>query len=236
MPSPSRSPASTGSSRSASPITPSTSRPPIPTTWIASAPSASPRASRSACAWPRPRRSSTRIDELYQPETVVKLLNDAVGDTDLEMIAEGDDLADLDIGSDKASARPIIRLVDHIIAEGISQRASDIHLELQEEGVEVTLAHRRRAPRRRCCCRAPWAFRSSRASRSCRGSTSPTACGRRTDARASRSTASRRPPRLHAARVDGREGRHPHPRCRRHVLDARWLGLRARRPRRASST
>ncbi|MCC6317871.1 MAG: Flp pilus assembly complex ATPase component TadA [Gemmatimonadaceae bacterium] len=86
-----------------------------------------------------PSAIAARIDELYQPETVFNRLIDAVGDTDLETIAEGEELADLDVGSETSSARPIIRLVDHIIAEGISQRASDIHLEMQEKGVQVTL-------------------------------------------------------------------------------------------------
>ena len=37
----------------------------------------------------------------------------------------------------KASERPIIKLVDHIVAEGIQVRASDIHLEAQEGGIVV---------------------------------------------------------------------------------------------------
>ena len=86
-----------------------------------------------------PSAIAARIDELYQPETVVNRLIDAVGDSDIQTINESQSDADFDIGSEKASARPIIKLVDHIIAEGISQRASDIHLELQEGGVQVTL-------------------------------------------------------------------------------------------------
>jgi type II secretory ATPase GspE/PulE/Tfp pilus assembly ATPase PilB-like protein/CheY-like chemotaxis protein len=80
-----------------------------------------------------------RLDELYQPEnTVDKLLEGMGSSADIQSISEiGDDLADFDLGSDRASARPIIRLVDHIIAEAIAQRASDVHLELQEGGVQV---------------------------------------------------------------------------------------------------
>jgi len=80
-----------------------------------------------------------RLDELYQPEnTVDKLLEGMGSSVDIQSISEtGEDLADFDLGSEKASARPIIRLVDHIIAEAITQRASDVHLELQEGGVQV---------------------------------------------------------------------------------------------------
>ncbi len=79
-----------------------------------------------------------RLDELYQPENTVDKLLEGMGSHDIQSISEaGDDLADFALGSEKASARPIIRLVDHIIAEAIAQRASDVHLELQEAGVQV---------------------------------------------------------------------------------------------------
>jgi type II secretory ATPase GspE/PulE/Tfp pilus assembly ATPase PilB-like protein/CheY-like chemotaxis protein len=78
-----------------------------------------------------------RLDELYQPENTVDKLLEGMGQVDVESIAENVDLADFDLGSEKASTRPIIRLVDHIIAEGIAQRASDVHLEMQEGGVQV---------------------------------------------------------------------------------------------------
>ena len=44
----------------------------------------------------------------------------------------------MELAGEKASSeRPIIRLVDHIVAEGITSRASDIHLEPEEGGVAV---------------------------------------------------------------------------------------------------
>jgi type II secretory ATPase GspE/PulE/Tfp pilus assembly ATPase PilB-like protein len=43
----------------------------------------------------------------------------------------------VDIAASKASERPIIKLVDHIIAEGVQVLASDIHLESQEAGIVV---------------------------------------------------------------------------------------------------
>ena len=79
-----------------------------------------------------------RIDELYQPENAVeKILEGVTGRYDIDMIAEGGDDEDFNVSADRASERPVIRLVDHIIAEAISTRASDIHIEPEEGGVAV---------------------------------------------------------------------------------------------------
>ena len=84
-----------------------------------------------------PARLLERIDELYRPETAVEKFLDGMTRYDVESIADVPELSDLDLSADKAQERPIIRLVDHIIAEGIQQRASDIHMESQERGVKV---------------------------------------------------------------------------------------------------
>ncbi len=84
-----------------------------------------------------PSRLVERIDELYRPESSVEKLLEGMHQYDVQSLTEQADSADLDLSADKASERPIIRLVDHIIAEGIQQRASDIHLETQELGVRV---------------------------------------------------------------------------------------------------
>ncbi|MDP1861278.1 MAG: ATPase, T2SS/T4P/T4SS family, partial [Gemmatimonadaceae bacterium] len=84
-----------------------------------------------------PARLLDRIDELYRPDTAVEKLLDGMTQHDVQSISDQADVADLDLSSDKASERPIIRLVDHIIAEGIQKRASDIHMESQEGGVKV---------------------------------------------------------------------------------------------------
>ncbi|MBV6520616.1 MAG: Regulator of RpoS [Gemmatimonadaceae bacterium] len=79
-----------------------------------------------------------RIEETYRPESAVERLLDGMHQYDVESVLEtAPDVGELDLTSDNASDRPIIRLVDHILAEGISQRASDIHLESQEGGVVV---------------------------------------------------------------------------------------------------
>jgi type II secretory ATPase GspE/PulE/Tfp pilus assembly ATPase PilB-like protein len=80
---------------------------------------------------------TTRIDELYQPESAVeKILEGVAGRYDVDTIAETFD-DDFNLSADRASERPVIRLVDHIIAEAIATRASDIHLEPEEGGVAV---------------------------------------------------------------------------------------------------
>lgn len=86
-----------------------------------------------------PTAIAARIDELYSPEAAVERVAEDIVDTEIETLNEIPDPSDFDLGSENAAARPIIKLVDHIIAQGISQRASDIHLELQEGGVQVTL-------------------------------------------------------------------------------------------------
>jgi type II secretory ATPase GspE/PulE/Tfp pilus assembly ATPase PilB-like protein/CheY-like chemotaxis protein len=79
-----------------------------------------------------------RIDELYQPESAVeKILEGVTGRYDIDMITEGGDDEDFNLSADRAAERPVIRLVDHIIAEAITTRASDIHLEPEEGGVAV---------------------------------------------------------------------------------------------------
>jgi len=79
-----------------------------------------------------------RIDELYRPESAVeKILEGVAGRYDIDTIAEGADDEDFNLSADRASERPVIRLVDHIIAEAIATRASDIHLEPEEGGVAV---------------------------------------------------------------------------------------------------
>ena len=82
-----------------------------------------------------PARIVNRITEAYRPETSVEKLLEGMNqyDVQLEEIAE----EDVDIAASKASERPIIKLVDHIVAEGIQIRASDIHLEAQEGGIVV---------------------------------------------------------------------------------------------------
>ena len=85
-----------------------------------------------------PLRIAERIDEVYRPENAVeKILQGVTSSHEIQSLAETEDSADIDIAGDKANERPIIKLVDHILAEGITSRASDIHLEPEESGFAV---------------------------------------------------------------------------------------------------
>ena len=78
-----------------------------------------------------------RIDEVYRPEdAVAKILDDVAERRELDDVPEPpeDSHTYLD---ESAIERPVVKLVDHIVAEGIASRASDIHLEPEEQGVAV---------------------------------------------------------------------------------------------------
>jgi type II secretory ATPase GspE/PulE/Tfp pilus assembly ATPase PilB-like protein len=82
-----------------------------------------------------PERILDRISEVYRPESSVEKLLEGMSEYDVTLEEAAEE--DVDIAASKASERPIIKLVDHIVAEGIQQRASDIHLEAQEGGIIV---------------------------------------------------------------------------------------------------
>jgi len=85
-----------------------------------------------------PKRIADRIDEVYRPENVIeKILEGVQGTYDFENISETAEESDLDINAARAGERPVIQLVDRILAEGIQSRASDIHLEPEESGIAV---------------------------------------------------------------------------------------------------
>ena len=85
-----------------------------------------------------PIRLAERIDEIYRPENAVeKILENVTNKYELESISDDVQGDELDLSPDRAAERPVIRLVDHIVAEGIASRASDIHLEPEEGSVAV---------------------------------------------------------------------------------------------------
>ncbi|MFL5574745.1 MAG: ATPase, T2SS/T4P/T4SS family [Gemmatimonadaceae bacterium] len=86
-----------------------------------------------------PDHIAARLDEIYRPESAVeKLLEGVAGNYDVESLRDDDDAGPgLDAAAARAGDRPIVRLVDHIVAEAIASRASDIHLEPEEGGVAV---------------------------------------------------------------------------------------------------
>jgi type II secretory ATPase GspE/PulE/Tfp pilus assembly ATPase PilB-like protein len=82
-----------------------------------------------------PSKISEKLDELYRPEKAVdKLLEDMGNAADIVQLEEtAEDL----VTAEEASQRPVVRLVDLIISEGILARSSDIHIEPEEGGVAV---------------------------------------------------------------------------------------------------
>ena len=84
-----------------------------------------------------PARIRAKVDELYRgsDEVVSRLLEGISSDLEVkELTTEDDDAA---LSAEEASQRPIIRLVDMMLADGVSSRASDIHVEPIEGGVAV---------------------------------------------------------------------------------------------------
>jgi len=84
-----------------------------------------------------PSKIAERLDELYRPEKAVdKLLEGMESSAELVQLKE---VAPDEISTSEAEAsqRPVVRLVDLIISEGILARSSDIHIEPEEGGVAV---------------------------------------------------------------------------------------------------
>ena len=87
-----------------------------------------------------PSKISERLDEMYRPEKAVDKLLEGM-ESSAELVQLPDKLAPDEIAiaasEAEASQRPVVRLVDLIISEGILARSSDIHIEPEEGGVAV---------------------------------------------------------------------------------------------------
>jgi type II secretory ATPase GspE/PulE/Tfp pilus assembly ATPase PilB-like protein/CheY-like chemotaxis protein len=83
-----------------------------------------------------PSKIREKLDELYrETDTVVsRLLEGIGGDFEVEQIKEEEESV---ASAEQASQRPILKLVDMMIADGVANRASDIHVEPIEGGVVV---------------------------------------------------------------------------------------------------
>ncbi|HET8836769.1 MAG TPA: ATPase, T2SS/T4P/T4SS family, partial [Gemmatimonadales bacterium] len=77
-----------------------------------------------------------RLDELYRSEDLAmnRLLEGIGGDFEVKELEREEEAA---ASAEEASQRPIIRLVDVMLADGVTSRASDIHVEPIEGGVVV---------------------------------------------------------------------------------------------------
>jgi type II secretory ATPase GspE/PulE/Tfp pilus assembly ATPase PilB-like protein/CheY-like chemotaxis protein len=83
-----------------------------------------------------PLRIREKLDELYRgsDDVVTRLLEGIGGDFEVKELTEEEDQA---ASAEEASQRPIIKLVDMLLADGVTSRASDIHVEPIEGGVVV---------------------------------------------------------------------------------------------------
>jgi type II secretory ATPase GspE/PulE/Tfp pilus assembly ATPase PilB-like protein/CheY-like chemotaxis protein len=84
-----------------------------------------------------PSKISERLDEMYRPEKALDKLLEGMEGADLVQLADQAQPEELTVSEEEASQRPVVRLVDLIISEGILSRASDIHIEPEEGGVAV---------------------------------------------------------------------------------------------------
>jgi type II secretory ATPase GspE/PulE/Tfp pilus assembly ATPase PilB-like protein/8-oxo-dGTP pyrophosphatase MutT (NUDIX family) len=83
-----------------------------------------------------PDRILERIEEVYAPVDRVSKLLDRAGRSSIQSVIEKAEDSEREL-DEKEAERPVIKLVDHIVAEGIAAGASDIHLEAGETGIAV---------------------------------------------------------------------------------------------------
>jgi len=84
-----------------------------------------------------PSKISEKLDEMYRPEKALDKLLEGMGDSEVLTTLKDAPPEELNISEEEASQRPVVRLVDLIISEGILSRSSDIHIEPEEGGVAV---------------------------------------------------------------------------------------------------
>src|SRR6058998_67982 len=84
-----------------------------------------------------PSKINEKLDELYRPEKALdKMFQQMEGSPEMVQLVEAGP-EEIAISEAEASQRPVVRLVDLIISEGILARSSDIHIEPEEGGVAV---------------------------------------------------------------------------------------------------
>jgi len=84
-----------------------------------------------------PSKISEKLDEMYRSDKAIDKLLEGMGDQEVTTLSEAQAPEELNISEADASQKPVVRLVDMIISEGILSRASDIHVEPEEGGVSV---------------------------------------------------------------------------------------------------
>ncbi len=85
-----------------------------------------------------PAKITEKLDELYRPDRALdKVLQGMEGSGEMFTITPAVAPDEIAASAEEASQRPVVRLVDLIISEGILSRSSDIHIEPEEGGVAV---------------------------------------------------------------------------------------------------
>jgi type II secretory ATPase GspE/PulE/Tfp pilus assembly ATPase PilB-like protein len=84
-----------------------------------------------------PSKITEKLDEMYRPEKALDKFLEGMEGADLVQLADQAPPEELSVSEAEASQRPVVRLVDLIISEGILSRSSDIHIEPEEGGVAV---------------------------------------------------------------------------------------------------
>ena len=84
-----------------------------------------------------PSKISEKLDEMYRSDKAIDKLLEGMGDQEVTTLSDAPPPEELNISEADASQKPVVRLVDMIISEGILSRASDIHVEPEEGGVAV---------------------------------------------------------------------------------------------------
>ena len=85
-----------------------------------------------------PSKISEQIEQQYRPEKALDRLLENMGQSaELVQLSDETPPDEYNITEAAASERPVVKLVDLILSEGILSRASDIHIEPEEGGVAV---------------------------------------------------------------------------------------------------
>src|SRR2546430_11948200 len=82
-------------------------------------------------------RIAERLAEMYRPEKAIDKVLQGMEGSDALVLHPDTEPEELVASEAEASQRPVVRLVDLIISEGILSRSSDIHIEPEEGGVAV---------------------------------------------------------------------------------------------------
>ncbi len=85
-----------------------------------------------------PSKIAEQIEQQYRPEKTLDRIIETMGQSaELVQLEEESEAEEYNITEAAASERPVVKLVDLILSEGILSRASDIHIEPEEGGVAV---------------------------------------------------------------------------------------------------